>query len=512
VVGRGAEPQVRSAGAGAGARAGGGGGHLQRDFTLGSTFSLAFAFISPIVALYAIFGLGLASAGPSFWWAFPVVLVGQLLVALTLGELSSRWPVQGGLFPWSTRLVGPRYGWATGWTYVWTLTTLAIAGAYAASTFAASLVGLEDPSVGVRLLLALALLAVATVVNAVGRGLLKVFVVASIACEVVGSLAIGTVLLVTHRENDLSVVLDGFSSGGGSFALGPFLVAVALVGWAFIGFEAAADVAEEVTDPARAVPRAMIASLVLVALTVMYAGLALVLAVPDLPAAVSGELGDPIAATLEAQLGAAVVRPMMLVVCIGFTAGLVAIGTAVSRVVHAMARDGQLPAARVLGRLSRRDGVPVPALLVTSALAAVLLVLAVVTGLYDTLIAMSTGGFYIAFALPVLRLLVARARGRWTPGPFSLGALGSPVVNAVAAAWLVFQVINIAWPRDLGAPWYVEWGCVLVFAVVAALGAAVHRGLPEPAVEDSTPAARVPAPAAAPGGTSAVAPVAGAHR
>ena len=500
---------MRGAGTGRDAGGGGGGGGLRREFTVGSTFSLAFAFISPIVALYAIFALGLASAGPSFWWAFPVVLAGQLLVALTLGELSSRWPVQGGLFPWSARLVGPRYGWATGWTYVWTLVTLAIAGAYAASTFAAALVGIEEPSAGVRLLLALGLLAVATAVNAVGRGALKAFVALAIACEVVGSLVVGTVLLVFHRENDLSVVLDGFASGGGSFALGPFLVAVALVGWAFIGFEAAADVAEEVTGPERAVPRAMIASLVLVALTVMYAGLALVLAIPDLPAAASGALGDPIAATLEAELGAAVVAPMMLVVCIGFTAGLVAIGAAVSRVVFAMARDGQLPAARVLGRLSRREGVPVNALLATSALAAVLLVLAVVAGLYDTLIAMSTGGFYLAFALPVLGLLAARVRGRWTPGVFSLGAVGSPVVNVAAAAWLVFEVVNIAWPRDIGAPWYVEWGCVLVFAAVAALGVLVHRGVRQPA---AVPSGSVPVPAPAPRDEAAPAPVAGAGR
>lgn len=40
---------------------------LKRDFTLWSVFALAFAFISPIVALYAIFGLAFAAGGPAFW-------------------------------------------------------------------------------------------------------------------------------------------------------------------------------------------------------------------------------------------------------------------------------------------------------------------------------------------------------------------------------------------------------------------------------------------------------------
>ena len=42
---------------------------LKREFRLWSSFAFAFAFISPIVALYGIFGLAIMTAGPSFWWA-----------------------------------------------------------------------------------------------------------------------------------------------------------------------------------------------------------------------------------------------------------------------------------------------------------------------------------------------------------------------------------------------------------------------------------------------------------
>ncbi len=40
---------------------------LRREFTFRSTFSLAFAFISPIIGLYTIFALALGAAGPAFW-------------------------------------------------------------------------------------------------------------------------------------------------------------------------------------------------------------------------------------------------------------------------------------------------------------------------------------------------------------------------------------------------------------------------------------------------------------
>jgi hypothetical protein len=49
------------------------------------------------------------------------------------------------------------------------------------------------------------------------------------------------------------------------------------------------------------------------------------------------------------------------------------------------------------------------------------------------------------------------------------------VVNVLAAAWLLFEVVNIAWPRDIGATWYVEWGCLLMFALIAIGGVVTHR-------------------------------------
>ena len=59
---------------------------LQRGFSFRSALSLAFADVSPIAAVYAIFSLGLFAAGPKFFWAFPIVLIGQLLVAAVFGE------------------------------------------------------------------------------------------------------------------------------------------------------------------------------------------------------------------------------------------------------------------------------------------------------------------------------------------------------------------------------------------------------------------------------------------
>jgi amino acid transporter len=94
---------------------------LKREFTLWSSFAFAFAYISPIVALYGIFGLAYATAGPSFWWNFLIVFGGQLLVAFVFAECVSRWPIEGSVYQWASQLLGKGWGWMAGWLYMWTI-------------------------------------------------------------------------------------------------------------------------------------------------------------------------------------------------------------------------------------------------------------------------------------------------------------------------------------------------------------------------------------------------------
>ncbi len=83
---------------------------LKRDFTLWSAFSLAFAYISPIVATYGVFALALPLVGPGYLLLIPIAVVGQLLVALVLGEVASRHPLEGSLYAWPGACSAPRMG------------------------------------------------------------------------------------------------------------------------------------------------------------------------------------------------------------------------------------------------------------------------------------------------------------------------------------------------------------------------------------------------------------------
>lgn len=447
---------------------------LKRDFGAWSVFALAIAFISPIVALYAIFGLAFAAGGPAFWWGFLVVLAGQATVAMVFAELVSLWPLEGSVYQWTRQMVGNGFGWFAGWAYIWTLLIAMASVSYGTASFLAPLLGFNSPSNTSLVLVACAVLAFATLANTVARKALRVMVALSVVASILASAVLGTILLIFYRENSLATVLDSFGAGGGeSFYLtGPFLAAVAIVGWAFVGFESAGAVAEEVEDPQRNIPKAVIFSILIVGVLVIYTGLAIILAIPDLGAVVAGQVEDPIRDTLADKLGAGITKPLFAMIVVGFAASLIAIQTSVSRFIFSFGRDRAIPAGAFFEKVATRDRLPVNAVVASALIAAAFFLLSG-SNVYATLVAFTTVGFYIAFAFPVLAALWLRLRRRWTPGRFNFGRLGYPL-NVIAAVWLVLEIVNIAWPRASELPWYENWGTIIMLVVLGIVGAVAY--------------------------------------
>jgi len=424
--------------------------------------------------VYAIFTLGLFAVGPKFFWAFPVVLIGQLLVAGVFGELASRWPYAGSVYQWSRHVRGTTWGWVAAWAYMWGLTIALGTLSYAASGFLLQIFGVTEPSRWGTATVAIVIIALGTLVNIVGRQVLKVMVIASITCEVIGSVGLGIVLLAFYRENPFSAL---FSSAGipdaETWTSGPMLLAVAFVGWSFLGFEAAGSIAEEVEDPERNVPKAIIFGLLLVGLVVMFSSAALILAIPNLDEVVASQAGDVVSETLTTHLGAGVTKPLLAMFVIGFISSFLAVQAAVSRCIWGAARDRSLPGSKVLGRLAGPERLPVNAIALTAIVAIVFILLAG-SQFYNILVNFNIIGFYIAFGVPVIGAAVARLTGKWRPGPFTLGRWGAPVTYA-ASLWIIFETVNVAWPRTQpGQPWFINWASVLTTVVLAVVGGAIY--------------------------------------
>src|SRR3954468_13795345 len=88
---------------------------LHRKLGRYASFAAGFSFVSILTTIFQLFGFGYSFAGPAFFWTWPIVLIGQLLVALCFAELAARYPISGAIYQWATRLGGRLWGWTAGW-------------------------------------------------------------------------------------------------------------------------------------------------------------------------------------------------------------------------------------------------------------------------------------------------------------------------------------------------------------------------------------------------------------
>ncbi len=438
-------------------------GELHRHMGLWANMALGFTYLSPLVGVYSLFAYSLSIGGPpSIWWLV-IVGSGQLLVALVFGEVVSQYPLAGGIYPWTRRLWNRQYAWLVSWVYIWAVIVTVTAVAEFASVFVGALFGIEATP-GVTFLTVAVLLLLALAFNFSGTRMLGRIARIGLTAELVGVVALGLFLLLFKRQQPFSVFFDSLGAGGDASYVGTFLTAALAGLFLFYGFEACGDVAEEVADPTRQIPRAMILTIVVGGVSGLMSYAGYVLAAPDLQAIVDGKDADPIPSILRASLGTVGSKVFLTVAIIAFVSCVLSLQAAGSRLLYAFARDRMLPASRWLARVSDRHAVPTNALVVVCVVP--LAIALFVWWRPDSLTrvtAFAVLGIYVAFQAVVLAALRQRTRG-WRPaGLWSLGRWGT-AVNVAALAYGVFAMVLLLRPADAGT--FVDRWIVLVGLVV----------------------------------------------
>ncbi|OWM68030.1 hypothetical protein CDL15_Pgr017598 [Punica granatum] len=104
---------------------------LYRSLMAIANFSVSFSVVSVLTGLNTMYGDGLRYGGPlTMIYGFPIVGLLTLIVGLSMAEICSAYPTSGGLYFWSAKLCGKRWGplasWLTGWFNIvgqWAVTT-----------------------------------------------------------------------------------------------------------------------------------------------------------------------------------------------------------------------------------------------------------------------------------------------------------------------------------------------------------------------------------------------------
>jgi amino acid transporter len=263
----------------------------------------------------------------------------------------------------------------------------------------------------------------------------------------------------------------------GYFAIGGGLMAGMIVGLTtLVGFDSAANLAEEAKDPFRSVPRAIVTSVLAAGVLGLLFLIALTVAIKDIPAVSSD--GSPVATIIRGQLGPVAERILLVGIVIAmFGAGMVTM-TACSRQAFAMARDRRFPAHGLMGRVNPRTQTPVSATILILLVGVVLMIALPGDALLQLIIAGTILPALIYGATVVLYLCV-RKRLERKEGGFSLGRAELPIAIA-ALIWVVFAVFVLVTPPAAFVSVMVDVGLLLLGGVYFAYMLIFHREVLEP--------------------------------
>jgi urea carboxylase system permease len=464
---------------------------LRRRLGSYASFAAGFSFVSVLTTVFQLFAFGFSFGGAAFFWTWPLVFAGQMLVALCFAELAARYPISGCIYQWSRRLANPTVGWFAGWTMliaqIVTIAAAAIALQVVMPTIwhGFQIVG-GDPSLATStgasnaVLLGSILIALTTTINAFGIKIMSRINSVGVTCELIGLVAL-VVLLFTHAERGPGAVLHKTGAPTGSGYFGLFIVSALMAAYVMVGFDSAGELSEETRAPRRTAPKAIIRAL---AASGVGGGLLLLAAIMAAPSLTDGQLATGgLPYVLTSQLGSTVGKIFLVDVTIAICVCTLAIQTASTRMMFSMSRDGALPFSPALAKVNPVTGTPVMPAIVTGLLAAALLVVnlgkaAVFTDLTSACIVT----LYAAYLFVTVPLLIRRLRGGLggeTDGEtFSLGRFGL-AINVGAVVYGALMTINMAWPRasvydPAGGGWYLRWFSVLLLVAIFLSGALAY--------------------------------------
>jgi len=444
------------------------GATLHRHLSLWNSLTLGFAMVSPVVGLYAIMGVQTAVTGGGWFVALALCLIMQLLVATVYAELASQFPIAGGAYKWAHHLGGPVTGQFAGAIYVSSTIAMLTTTAYTGGIWLSIFFGSSSGSGLTLVLWGAVFLVICTVLNLARVNVFTVTLSMGVYAEMIGSFGVALLLFLFFRQHEFSELFQHMGTGTAPGPTAAFLAALAIAGWAFIGFDACSTIAEETLEPKRVVPRAIFFSLCMVGSVVMFNSAALTLSFDRSALANTSVSSDPVTPVIVSSFGAWAEKPFLAIVMVSFLACGASVVNYVSRIVYSIAREGNMP--RVLSQIAV-DGTPRPAILFTVLWAGIGHLLGVNDQAVATIIAFGTGGLYAMFTMTTGVGLYARLTGRWNPahGQLNLGRWGL-LINVIAFHWSLFELINIAWPRSYAvspdAPWWQLWAVPLVLGSI----------------------------------------------
>ena len=416
----------------------------------------------PVMGFWRTWGLSIGMMVGSGVFLLPTVLApygkyalyswiitggGTVALALSLAYMAKRVTSSGGPYAYTRAGFGDFPGFLMAWGY-WISVWISIAAVTVAfigylSEFIPALRGSSSLSLGAGLILIWSLVAL-NCRSVKGSSYLQLITSIAKFVPILFLALYGLMHVESANYASMAEPQEGLSA---------LAAASALAMWAFIGFEVGTIPAGEIKDPARTIPRAIVASVL--AVTVLYIGVTVSvfgLLPSDVLMASTAPLADA-ASVLVGPMGAVFV---VIIALVATGSGVNANMFAVGQMPMAAALDGLFP--RIFGRLNG-DGIPTFAFLIGGTLASVALALNFVNGLI--------AAFEFLILLGTITALIPVAFATAAAWLFSLRERDTSIVEKTRRALIMFVGFGYAmWALAGSGQESVYWGFLLLMAGV----------------------------------------------
>ena len=386
-----------------------------------------------IVGLGSILGSGVfvslamaaGIAGPAALLAIVIAAALATCNGLSSAQLAAAHPVSGGTYAYGYRFLHPALGFSAGWLFLWAKSASA---ATAALGFAGYVIQpFNDTSQALIMGVAIAAVLGITIVVLLGMRRttpVNLVIVTVTVLALIFFIVTGVSTSMTDAREHLTPLFSAPANQTNSDSFIPALLhASALLFVGYTGYGRIATLGEEVKDPQRTIPRAVIATLAITML--LYLGVAFT-AIASIGAPAFGRTLEGAAAPLEIVAATFDVPAARWVLAIGAITAMLGVLLnlllGLSRVLLAMGRQRDMPAATA--KLNRDHTTPIVAVVIMAIIVAGLCLLGDVR-LTWSFSAFTVLLYYAITNAAALRLdATQRLYPRWIPALGLIGCLG----------------------------------------------------------------------------------------
>lgn len=395
------------------------------------TFIEAIAIVVGMIIGSGIFlkpGIVFNDAGSPIMGIFAWIVGGiiTLASALTIAEVASSIPKTGGLYVYLEELYGEVWGFLLGWVQtVISYPASAAALAIAFSTYATFFISMTDFQ---QKLLAIGILLFVIIMNIIGTkygGVIQTISTVGKLIPIVAIILFGLISGKTHDFRSITVMTEG--AGFGAAILGTL--------WAYDGWIGVTNIAGELKDPAKEMPKAIILGVASVIFVYALISIAMVNVLPIESIVASKTPASDVAIALFGSRGATFITAGIVVSVFGAMNGYLLTG---ARVPLAMGQRNQLPYSNQLGKIHKKFGTPANALILEGALA----IIYIFSGTFNTLTDLLVFVLWIFFVMGVFSIFILRKKLPADKRPYKVPLYPLvPAIGILGGIYILYSTI-----------------------------------------------------------------------